>query len=240
VDKYLFITDIHYPYQDKKTIEIALKVQKDLKINNVIFGGDNWDADGISKFTAKDSDEGLITTYNEMTKFKERIFDKFTGKKYLMLGNHDGQRLKDYLRRHLERGNNELYNYWNEKFNFKKVFNCEVFDYNDILKIGSLHFIHGERHNKYHANSHFEIIMGNVMYGHLHTTQIYTRTTKINEPYQAISVPGACQLNPDYMKNRASSWINGFAVINFHKDCFWYDICQIINGMTIINGKIYK
>lgn len=239
----IFLTDIHYPHHNKKTIEICLKLAKELKPDYMIYGGDNWDADGISKFTAKDTDEGLVETYEQMNGFKEEIFDKFSQyskKNILLLGNHDGQRLIDYLNRHLDRSNTRIYNFWNNQFNYKRVFNCDIVPYNDVYKIGNLSFIHGERHNKYHANSHLDILMRNVMYGHLHTTQVHTKVTKGNEPYQAISVPSACELNPDYMKGRASAWINGFAIINFTRNTFHYQIIQIINNETIINGKIYN
>lgn len=247
IKKAVFITDIHYPYQHNKTIDIAKKVCKDIKPDYLIFGGDNWDAEGISKFTAKDGQAGIISTYDEMIGFKEKVFtplikscnnDKLDVR--LLLGNHDGQRLTDYLEKAQQKGLDDVYNYWNKQFNYKKIFNCQITDYNETCKIGNLNFIHGERHNKYHANSHFLILMANVIYGHLHTTQIYTHVNKGREPFQAIAIPGACEMNPNYMKNRASAWINGFAVVYFVDKCFWYDIIQIINGKTIFNGKLYE
>jgi len=242
IQKAIFLTDIHYPFHNQKTLDICYNIAKDIKPDVIIYGGDNWNADGISKFTAKDTDEGLVETFNEMIEFKEKIFDRFKKiipKAVLLLGNHDGQRLTDYLNKHLDRRNTNIYNYWNNQFNYKRVFGCDIVPYNDVYKIGSLSFMHGERHNKYHANAHLDILMRNVMYGHLHTTQIHTKVTKGNEPFQAIAVPSACDLNPDYMKGRASAWINGFAVINWISGTFYYDVIQIINGKTIYAQKLY-
>lgn len=238
----IFLTDIHYPYHHKRTLDICYKYCKDVKPDVIIYGGDNWDANGISKFTAKDTDAGLIDTYQEMIGFKTEIFDKFSKvckESVLLLGNHDGQRLTDYLNRHLERGNNSVYNFWNQKFNFKDVFDCEVIPYNEIYTIEPLTFLHGERHNKYHTNGHLDILMRNVMYGHLHTEQVFTKVTKGNEPFQAISVPCASELNPEYMKGRASAWLNGFGVIRFHKGMYFPQVVKVIKGTTIIDGKVY-
>lgn len=240
----IFITDIHYPYHDQTTIDICNKVCKELKPDFLIFGGDNWDANGVSKFTAKDTEEGLIDTYNEMIGFKEKIFSllsQHAKETRLLLGNHDGQRLKDYLQRMKDKGNNNVFNYWNKQFDYKKVFGCKIYEYNEICKIGKLNFIHGERHNKYHANSHFEILMGNVMYGHMHSTQIFTKIIKGNEPFQSISIPCASELNPTYQKNRANAWLHGFGVVYFlDSGEFFYHIVQIIKGKTVFNGKEYK
>jgi predicted phosphodiesterase len=241
----LAIGDTHFPQHSIKTLDIANKIGRDLKPDYLIFGGDNWDADGISKFTVKAPEDGLIETYNQMLDFKKVIFDRLVKscggpEVRLLLGNHDGQRLTDFLRKAQEKGHNNIYNYWSRQFDYKKIFNCKIIPYNDYTKLGKLHITHGEKHNKYHAASHLDLYMGSVLHFHLHTKQIFTRISKGNEPHQGISAPCACELNPDYMKNRASTWINGFVVIYFTEKSFFYNIVQVINGETVFNGKVYK
>ena len=240
--------DIHYPFHNQTTINIIKKVAKDLKPDYLIFGGDNWNADGISKFSSKAPDEGLIETFNEMNEFHEKIF-KMIQKSchndnlitHLILGNHDGQRLTDFLNKAKEKGHNNIYNYWNNQFNYEKIFNCKITQYNDYIKIGKMNITHGEKHNKYHASSHLDIYMSSILHFHLHTNQIYTRISKGNDAHQGISAPCCCDTNPDYLKNKANTWINGFVIIYFLPNGnFFYEIKQIIDKQTIVNGKIYK
>ena len=42
----VFISDIHIPYEDKKALDMAMEIIKDLKLNdkdNIIIGGDLLD-----------------------------------------------------------------------------------------------------------------------------------------------------------------------------------------------------
>jgi len=247
IQKGLLIADTHYPFYDKPTFSIAKQISNDIKPDKLIFLGDNWDAYGTSKYTQQNAEDGLIETYNEMLKFKEEIFiplqESTKNKKLetiLLLGNHDGQRLVHYFRRLQEVGNLNLYNYWKNKFNFKKIFECKVIEYNDSLKIGKCNIIHGEKHNKFHTASHLDLYMGSVQTGHLHTTQIYTRISKGNIPYQGISIPAMGDINPEYMNKMANKWINGLCVDYFMPDgTFFYDIVQVIKKKTIFQGKLY-
>jgi hypothetical protein len=52
-----------------------------------------------------------------------------------------------------------------------------------------------------------------VIFGNGHTLQSYTHITPIDtEAHVAIEVPCACEMNPEYMRNRSSHWLNGFGV----------------------------
>jgi hypothetical protein len=81
----------------------------------------------------------------------------------------------------------------------------------------------------------------NVVYGHGHTFQCYTSTTPIDkESHMAMQIPCACNMNPSYMRNQPSSWLNGLAVF-FIDDKGNFNLYPIIatNGGFIWNAKQY-
>ena len=50
----VFISDIHIPYEDKKALDMAMEIIKDLKLNdkdNIIIGGDLLDYYPLSTFS---------------------------------------------------------------------------------------------------------------------------------------------------------------------------------------------
>lgn len=239
------IWDIHYPTHHQPTIEIFKQVIKDIKPTHIVWGGDEVNCDGISKYTAKTVANGIEDAKMELEGFKKEIFDpisKTKAKMYHLGGNHDDQRIRDLLRKLDEKGEYGLKKYAQDVLDLNKYFpGCEMHQYNDFAKIGKVHFTHGEFHNDAHAKKHALTWGVNLIYGHLHSTQLYTHIAKTNEPHQAISMPCACQLNPDYMKNKSSKWLNGFGITYIDdKGNFWHYPVHVINNKAIFNGKTYK
>jgi len=248
-DTVLAIGDIHYPYHNKKTFEIACKIANDIKPTKLIFGGDNWDANGISpRFSKRSPENGIAETLEQMHDFRNNYFLPLQKacrnknlKTYLMLGNHEGQRLSDKFDYLAEIQELSALRHWQREFDFKTIFNCEIIPYNNILRIGKLGYTHGFYTNEFHTKKNIHAYLCNISNWHLHTVQIYTQITALNEPFQARSLPCACDLNPKYKKNAPNGWVNGLAVDyildNGH---FFPNIIQIISGKTIFNGRVYE
>ena len=249
MSKALFLTDIHYPNHNPVVERIVKQFLKDYHFDHLVLGGDCFDANGISKFTAKGFEDGVFDTVLELEGFKKDYFQpliKSSKNKKIdikwTLGNHDGQRFTDFFRRLQEKARPEMYKLIKNQLDVKSRFPEVKFkDYNECHKIGKLYFTHGEYHNEAHAKKHATTYMKNIMYGHLHTYQIHTAKSKATgRPHTAYSMPCACKMNLDYLKNGASSWLNGFAVIDFLPNGnFFVSPIIIINNKTVYNGKTY-
>lgn len=160
--------------------------------------------------------------------------------------------LPDYCRRVFMFGNHEL---WCEQYIDKipelegfaeiernlKLDNWEIIPYRQTIKIGKIYFHHREYTSKYHASKMVDVYGKNVVYGHVHTAQSFTKVTPVeSEAHMAVAMPCACELNPQYMKNKPSAWVNGFGVFYIHPDNN-FNIYPIIatKGRFMFNGKYY-
>lgn len=92
-------------------------------------------------------------------------------------------------------------------------------------QLGQATLLHGEaltgignQASVYHAKRAVESYCSSVIYGHVHSLQSYTKVMPFNTKRKWIGVcsPAACSLNPGYLKNRPTAWINGFTIIELH------------------------
>lgn len=245
----LFVADTHYPYHDPVVISIINQVARDLKPDILGLVGDMFDAEGISKFTIKDYEDGIFDTMREIQGYRKDIFIPMLeacNRKNLevlwSLGNHDGRRITETLEKAKAKCHADKYRIFSEGLDVRKIFpEAKIKDYNDCHKIGHLFMTHGEYHNEAHAKKHVTIYGANVLYGHLHTHDAKTVHSKAkNKVRTGYSMPCSCRLGYGYMRNRSSYWVNGFAVGYFFPDgSFNLYMVNIINGKCIFNGKPY-
>jgi len=249
--KILSIGDIHYPDQHTPTLSIFKQVVKDTKPDIIVFGGDEINADGISRFTAKTGMNGIHDTEKELKGFRKDIYNpiyklaKKANRKVEFVnvgGNHFNQRKLDLLEKLEQKQEYGIAEYVRTRLD-KSIYmpDCVMLEYNDFFKFGKLCYTHGENVCDNHAKKTVLTWGANVIYFHTHTAQLYTNCSKVNEPHQAISNPCACNRNPDYMKKRSNKWVNGFGVTYFDEDGnFWHYIINIIDNKTIFNNKVYN
>lgn len=240
------IADVHTPYYSQKTLDIFLKIKKDIKPDWIVFLWDAFDAEWISKYTIKSVESWALEVINEIRQFKKEVFEpltKWVKKVYYCLGNHDWQRLNELYEFLKTKWEKLLLEIVKEKTNLLKLFPWVKFcQYNQSIKIGKLYFTHWTYCNDLHAKKMVDVYWSSIMYWHLHTTQIYTKVNRAEgKAIQGISIPCACDMNPAYLKNAPTKWVNGFAVVYFTKSWdFSYQIVQIINWKTIFNWKVYS
>lgn len=244
----LILPDIHYPHHDKKCIDIITQVAQSLKPDYLVYLGDGINADGISKYTHKKMEKGIIEASKEIEGFvseihtqlsphiKEQIF--YTG------GNHCFQRIEDLLNKLEEKDEEpEVIKFYEDLLSFKKRMpEVKFCKWNEAIKIGKLYFTHGTYHNDAHAKKHALAFGASVVYGHLHSVTAYTATSRSSgQSNRATSLGCLCNLNPTYLKNRPTGWSQGFGVVYFHDngDFNLYPV-DIIKGKCIFNGVLYS
>jgi len=238
----IIIPDLHYPYHDKKYLKVLKALVKDIDPNYLIYLGDCFDAYGISQFAKKDGvdkEDGVYMTHKEMKGFQKDIYDpiKALAKKadiYWTGGNHDEQRTREAVLENPDRA---------PLIDMNMMFpDANICEYNKSIKIGKAVFTHGVYTNDAHAKKTTINFEDNVIYGHTHDSQEYTKVTMgDNDVHAGISMGCGCNKNPDYMKNRPNSWVHLIGVIYFQPNGNFnlYKVL-VFDGKAIFNNKLYK
>lgn len=239
----LGIWDLHHALHDKKLFLNILKVIEDLKPNVFILGGDNMNMTAVNHWL---HEEGRIRELEgKRVKADYESFNKdilIPLKKVLprgcrkiwLNGNHE-----DWITLAIDQ-NPQGEGYWEIEKNLD-LDDWEFYKYGKFARVGKIYIIHGQYTNQYHSKKTVDIFEKNILYGHNHTLQIHTKITPVgNEAHSGISVPCACDANPDYMRNKPSAWVNGFVVFYIMPDGN-FNIYPIVatKGHFVFNGKFY-
>ena len=113
--------------------------------------------------------------------------------------------------------------------------------FNKLWTIGHLSYLHGMWCNKYHAAKHVDSLMCNLIYGHTHDVQEFTKVTPQDmKPIKAKSVGCLCKFDMPYMKKRPSSWVNAFSIAYIRQDGTYNEYTiNIVDGKFSFCGKNY-
>lgn len=112
-------------------------------------------------------------------------------------------------------------------------------DFNKVWSIGHLTYLHGMWTNKYHAAKHLDSYMCNLIYGHTHDTQEFTKVTPQDQhPVTAKSIGCLCKFDMPYLKKRPTNWVNAFNVAYIMDDGTFTDYTiKIIDGHFVFEGE---
>jgi len=241
------VYDLHYPHHHQKLWKNILKFIKNNQPEIFVFGGDNMNFDAVDHWL---HEKGMVRQLEgkrilaEYEGFKSEILNPLENllpkscRKIWLNGNHE-----EWVKIAIDK-NPQGEGYWEIEHNLKlQEKGWEVIEYGKYVKVGKLVFIHGQYTNQYHSRKVVDAYERNTVYGHTHTFQAYTKITPVeNEPHMGMSIPAACELNPEYMRNRPNAWVNGFGVFFIYgKGNFnLYSIIAIDGQFVGIDGKFYK
>jgi hypothetical protein len=115
-------------------------------------------------------------------------------------------------------------------------------------KLGKLTVIHGDQLatgfglGLYPTRRALDIYMKSVLFGHVHYAQSNSKVSPVEhtQKYMAWSSPCLCNINPEYMKNKPSAWLNGFTIVEVlpNGDFNVYPIV-VVGGRFSYGGKVY-
>jgi hypothetical protein len=234
------VFDLHSPHHHKVLWKNILKITKRLKPDYFVLGGDNMNMDAVDHWLQDKGDRRHLEgkrLKQEYTDFQTKILDRVEKRlpshcrKIFMLGNHE-----EWLEKYIDRMP-ELEGFAEIPKNLK-LDNWEIYEYGKTAKIGKLYFHHGQYTVKYAAAKTVDTFNRNIVFGHGHTYQVHTHISPIDdEAHIAVEMPCACEMNPDYMRNRPNTWVNGFGIF-YMQDNGNFNLYPVvaIRGHFIWNG----
>jgi hypothetical protein len=243
IKKGVCVYDLHYPQHNSQLWQNILNLVGDLQPDYFLFGGDNLDMEAVNHWEIgkgnKRGMEGkrLRKSYDG---FNVEIMDKINFllpshcRKIWLYGNHE-----EWIERYIDKSP-ELEGFAEIERNIDLT-DWEKYKYRELAKIGKLYFTHGDSGGKYHSNKMLEMNGCCITYGHFHTVQSFTKVTAVQcNAQMATSMPCACEINPNYMKNKPSAWVNGFGVFYIQPNGN-FNVYPVISvkGHFIFNGIYY-
>jgi predicted phosphodiesterase len=235
VKHWLVLADSHYPYQNQSVMRAIFEFALDYQPDGILHLGDMGDFDSITshnngKPRLKEG-KRLVDSVNS---FKQGLdlWRDFKCKKVITFGNHEN-RLERYYDVNPElEGIFDLHAICKER-------GWESLPMNIPYMLGKLNCEHGLYHNLHHAKKHIEMCGVSVLYGHLHTNQVFHKSTRHSE-ISGTALGATCDLNPDYMQNRPKGWCHNVATVSVFPDgTFNLTVIDIIDGRFTYNKKVY-
>jgi len=242
--------DLHYPLHDKPTLGALYDYLQFNPVQGFIFGGDQLDNGCISHHSkgkplyrapgayAKD-ERGFVRDVLEPL---EKLLT--TAEKVWIIGNHD------HWESQLVEEQPELQGVIDRPTSLKLAERgWEVIPLGHHKKVGKLNVCHGEwltgignQAGMYPARKAVETMAANVLAGHTHAPQSFTRIAPVErtQKWQGHIAPALCAVNPAYLRNRPTAWLNGFVIIEvLPGGAFNLYPIIVTRGQFSFGGKVY-
>lgn len=116
-------------------------------------------------------------------------------------------------------------------------------------KIGKLNVVHGEvltgignQAGVYPSRKAVDLYGASVLAGHTHAPQSFTKVSPVGNITKVMGwiAPCLCDVNPSYLRNRPTAWLNGFTIVEV-QDNGAFNVFPVIvaRGSFSFAGKVY-
>lgn len=247
----IILADLQFPNDNPVLLNNVEKYMASRRWDFLVYLGDMLDMDAISHHAMESGEfralEGkrLKKDYEAFEKILRR-HRKIVGREcqvYYFFGNHEewAERLIDHmptLEGFIEPENNLPF----EELKIK------VIPPRQVMKIGNLHFIHGDIDKGsfgsiHHAKKVVDLYGRSVVYGDKHTQQVFTKASPlgIRDTHAAWAIPCLADTQPKWNRGKPTAWINGFGVFYIRDDRNFnlYTIVAVNNVFTCPSGYTY-
>jgi hypothetical protein len=242
--------DLHYPKYDAPTFRGMMQFIEAVKPAGFIFGGDQFDNAEISPHNRRKALYKPTGSYKQA----EKEFDKYilsplekaigNANRVWIVGNHDDWE-REFIETHPElQGCVER----PESLNLVRR-GWDIVGLGRAKKLGHLNVIHGEvltgvgnQAGKFPSAKAVDIYGDNVLAGHTHAPQSFSKISPVEQRKKHMGwiAPILGNVNPVYLENRPTAWMNGFVVIELHLGGM-FNLYPIIsfNGVFSYGGRVY-
>jgi hypothetical protein len=245
-------SDVHYPFQDDRAVDVLEQIAADLRPRVLMCLGDVFDFHELSTHRGPQDDEDVFMDSLEAGARHLARMRKVSGADHAFFrsGNHEDRwdRIMEQARKDIRFRQLLRLPKVRKSLDFAEVVGFEElgYDYSPYMEgdikvwNDKLVFTHGDLTSKHTAMAMMGKYGKSVMFGHMHRIQNFTkRDLKGQESGWCIGC--LCDLNPHY--SIFADWHQGFAVVHWKKvDGQWlYDVEQvrIHNGVAFWRGKVY-
>lgn len=239
VSKVMALADSHSPETDEAAVNAAIKLGRFYRPDLLLHLGDVGEFASVSSFSKgkpklleglriKDDVESAVSFLNRMSTINPKA------KKVCLMGNHE-----DRVNRFLNE-NPQVDGLVSVATEYNKA-GWETVDVNIPYEIcHKLIAIHGINWGKYAAAAHLQMFSKNVLFAHIHKNQAHSHSF-----YDGVKMSWACpclsHLNPNYLRNKPSSYSHGIVLIDILEDGkFFLDVVLIIEGITSRFGTVFN
>lgn len=230
------LSDIHFPYYDKKALDSALKSSFNFSPDCIILNGDSLDCYHLSSFEKDPKKRSFSYELSMLKSFFEQLRNRFPKARIIMkTGNHCDRYEKFILNRIPELIDLNFLSL--ENVIEAKKFGVEVVKNKRIIKVGQkLNVIHGHELRSgiispvNIARGFFLRTKASTIGGHHHRTSEHIEHDLNGEFIGCFSTGCLCELFPSYQP--INGWNHGFALVENYGAEFH------VRNLKIIDGKV--
>lgn len=246
VTQVLVLPDIHYPFEDRRTMKAVEELMGDEEWDHLIYLGDVMDFNCVSEHNknnlravdgqavALDYAHANVALYRHANLVKDGCSMTW------IQGNHD-ERIERVIN-----ANPQMQGILEVENNIKLIEEgrmkyVKFWQTGKTVKVGKATFIHGTYVNEFHAKTHVLNYGTNVFYGHCHDTLNYPKVWAGEETIIAQSLGCLCDLDQKYLKGKPTKWIQALGIFYFLPNGnFTYYVPMIFNHQFVWKGKVYR
>lgn len=233
--KWLILSDIHIPYHDDNSLEIALQHAENEKIDHILLNGDICDFFAVSRWMKNPEERNLAKELQMTRQFLGHLKQRFPESRIIYkIGNHE-ERWQNYLYTKAPEvvGVNDFE--MRSLLEFNK-FGIEEVTSKQMIKAGRhLTIIHG--HEKFGGSGVVNPARGlyNTMkvcsiMGHHHQSSSHAEKSADDKFIACWSIGCLCELHPEYAP--INKWNHGFAILDLNGNDF------NMTNLRIVNNKV--
>ena len=239
--------DLHSPDEDRPTVDCMFSFIAKNSIGGFFAGGDQNNNTEVSPHTKNKpklrAEAGSLIANakyldSHFVKPLENILPK-KAKRVWLDGNHDHW-IEQMIEEGAELEGLQTHKYLNLEERGWKYLECGK----EYTK-GKLTLIHGEQltSSANSAKQAVEMYCSSVLFGHFHTVQSYAKVmvSKPENKWIAYCSPILANVKAYYLRNKPTSWVNGFDVIEFRENGH-FNVYPVvcIKGVASYGGRTYR
>lgn len=213
----VYVSDVHFPFEDKRAWELALKVIRYARPQLAFIGGDWLDCYAVSSFSR---DPVRVVNFQSevdsavagLAQLRDAVGAKATIK--FLPGNHE-ERLERWTREHIEASSLTSL----RLYNLLKFTRYGVQFVPAYVRIGKLWHIHGNESkggSVFPAKGVYAHMQGSLIMGHYHKAQVHYNRLLDGTVHGSYCNPCLCKLDQEYIKG-ISQWQQGISFIEYMK-----------------------
>lgn len=235
--KILILSDLHIPYHDRRSVEMALQYGKDNKVDTIILNGDIADFFSISFWENDPNMRNFESELDTVKQFLAYLRQEFPRKRILYkLGNHEERYERYMIVKAPEIFKVKMFQLEN-MFGLKDL-NIRLVDELRCIRAGELNIIHGHEY-KFAISNPVNPARGlflkgkaHATCGHFHQSSYHTEKTIEEQVIATWSSGCLCDLHPNYRPY--NNWSHGFQFVEVGSNGKFN-----MQNKIIRQGKIY-